>query len=147
MSAPAERSIQKLKRLARYVLQHPRAVWKYGPESEDGVVAVYSDSDWGGCVRTRRSTSGGMIALDGGLLRTWSTTQASVALSSAEAEYYALVKAASEGLGIIALGRDLGWQYSMKLWVDASSAKALAQRQGFGRTKHIDARLLWVQEA
>ena len=37
-----------------------------------------------------------------------SSTQGSVALSVGEAEYYALVKGAAEGLGIQALARDLG---------------------------------------
>ena len=41
------------------------------------------------------------------------------ALSVGEAEYYALIKAVAEGLGLVALGRGLG--YSFNLWVHVDS--------------------------
>ena len=69
---------------------------------------VYSDSDWAGCLRTRKSTSGGALTFQGGILKTWSGTQASIAQSSGEAEYYTLVRAASEALGMQSLMRDMG---------------------------------------
>ena len=53
-----------------------------------------------------------MIVLGGGALKSWSSTQATIATSSGEAELYALAKAAAEGLGIQALAADLGWQLS-----------------------------------
>ena len=60
---------------------------------------MYSDTDWAGCRVTRKSRSGGMILMSGGLIRSWSNRQGSVALSSGEAEYYAVVKACAEALG------------------------------------------------
>ncbi len=39
----------------------------------------------------------------------------SIALSSGEAEYYAMVKAAAEGLGIQTLMRDLGWEVVVRI--------------------------------
>merc|ERR1712062_809400 len=46
----------------------------------------FSDADWAGCQRTRRSTLGGTILLGDHLLKAWSRTQATFALSSAESE-------------------------------------------------------------
>ena len=57
------------------------------------------DSDWAGCSLSRKSPSGGCLMWRGVCLKAWSTTQGAVALSSGEAEYYAAVKGASEGLG------------------------------------------------
>ncbi len=65
------------------------------PASEVRITA-YSDSDWAGCLRTRRSTSGGVMTLDHSTVGHWSRTQAVVALSSGEAEYYALSHASVE---------------------------------------------------
>ena len=48
-----------------------------------------SDSSWADCGTTRRSTSSGLIFLNGALLTSICRTQASVALSSCEAEVYA----------------------------------------------------------
>ena len=66
------------------------------------------DSDYAGCRKTRKSTSGGLIMLGSHALKTWSSTQANIALSSGEAEYYAMVKCGSQLLGMNALVRALG---------------------------------------
>ena len=70
-----------------------------------------------------------------------------VATSSGEAKYYAIVKAASEALGIEALARDLGWKAKIQILVDSSAARAIASRTGLGKTRHIEVRPLWIQEA
>ena len=46
-----------VKRVVRYLQKHPRLVVEYPWQDECVEVSVYTDSDWGGCVRTRRSTS------------------------------------------------------------------------------------------
>ena len=79
-------------------------------------------------------------------MRSWSSTQATVAMSSGEAEYYAMAKAASEALGIQALAADLGWHWKVRLWVDSTAAKSMASRTGLGRVRHLDVRFLWLQE-
>jgi len=147
MSKPRKSHWRLLMRLGRYLLQYPRLVWKFteggslGPEFLD----VYSDSDWAGDKLTRKSTSGGVAAVDGGAVKTWSSTQSTIALSSGEAEYYALVKAAAEGLGIQAIARDLGFEMTIRLWVDSSAAKAVVGRVGAGKLRHVEATYLWIQ--
>ena len=91
--------MQKMKRLARYLLQSPRIILESNPNMEDdGIIDVYSDSDWAGCLRTRMSTSGGVMMFGNGVVKTWSNTQTTIAQSSGEAEYYALVRAAADML-------------------------------------------------
>ena len=108
---------------------------------------VYSDSDWAGCLRTRKSTSGGgVLTFQGGILKTWSSTQASIAQSSGEAEYYALVRAASEALGMKSIMHDLGWDCKIRLLVDSSAAKSIASRTGLGKLRHLETKFLWLQE-
>ena len=93
MSAPSETSVAAMKRMGRYLLGHQRLVWTYPWQRAEGI-DVYSDTDWSGCPRTRRSTSGGCVMLGKHCIRTWSSTQPSVTLSSGEAEFYGLAKAA-----------------------------------------------------
>ena len=57
--------------------------------------------------------------IDGGTVKHWCSTQATIALSVGEAEYYALVKAAAEGL-LVALGR-LGIRVQFGIWVDSTT--------------------------
>eukprot|EP00435_Cladocopium_sp_Y103_P046524 s2915_g13.t1 len=53
------------------------------------VLEAFSDSSWADCKSTRQSTSSGVIFLNGSLVMSVCRTQASVALSSCEAELYA----------------------------------------------------------
>ena len=52
--------------------------------------------------------------LGGCAIKSWASTQALVSLSSAEAEYYGVVKAASVGLGIKSMMSDLGFALTSK---------------------------------
>ena len=115
-------------------------------EFKADVLDVYSDSDWAGCKATRKSTSGGMLVVDGCCLRIWSSAQATVATSSGEAELYALVKAAAEGLGFQAVASDFGVELRVELWVDLSTAQSISSRNGVGKTKHVEVKFLWIQE-
>ena len=79
-------------------------------------------------------------------LKTWSSTQAIIALSSGEAEFYGIVKAASVGLGMLSMQQDIGIHTKLHVYTDAEAARGIATRRGLGRTRHIDVHLLWVQE-
>ena len=79
-------------------------------------------------------------------LKTWSSTQAIIALSSGEAEYYGVVKASSVGLGCKAMLHDMNTKTSIHVHTDAEAAKGIASRTGLGKTRHIAVHVLWVQE-
>ena len=80
-------------------------------------------------------------------MKSWSKTQASVALSSGEAEYISMVKGAVEGFGVQSLAADLGWHLKLRLWVDSAAATSIASRKGVGKVRHLEVRHLWLQEA
>ena len=92
MSTPTETALVALKRVGRYLEGHTRLVYKYDFQ-EATEIDCYSDTDWAGCPRTRRSTSGGCLMLGQHLIKSWSTTQVAISLSSGEAEFYGVVKA------------------------------------------------------
>ena len=79
-------------------------------------------------------------------IKTWSSTQGITATSSGEAEYYGIVKAASIGLGIKSMTKDLSVSMDLEILTDASVAKSMASRRGFATIRHMDTHYLWVQE-
>ena len=85
--------------------------------------------------------------MGGGLLKSWSRTQGSVALSSGEAEFYAAIKGACEGLGIQSLLEDMGFAVKVEVIQDSTAAKGTASRAGIGKIKHLDVGWLWIQAA
>ena len=109
-------------------------------------VGIFTDSDWAGCRRARKSTSGGAIKVGQHSIKTWAKTQAIVAKSSAEAELYAVVRGACEGLGMSALLEDFGAEASLRLHLDSSAAQGILDRQGLSKVRHIDVNILWLQE-
>lgn len=146
MANPTEDDLVQLKRIARYLKGAPRAGYAWPFQAPQGVLRVYSDSDWAGCERTRKSTQGGLVMYGKHCIKSYSSTQSTIALSSAEAEYYTLVKSASIALGMQAMYRDLGERMSITLHTDASAAKAIAMRKGLGKLRHVAVHLLWLQQ-
>ena len=147
MSAPSRKDWGKLKRIARYLVSYPELVIRFSGATGTADIVTYVDANWAGCVDTRRSTSGGVVVVGGGCIKSWSSTQGSVALSSGESELYGLVKGAAEAIGIRALMRDLGWDCSpATIKTDSSAAKSMAVRRGVGRVRHLETRYLWIQE-
>ena len=146
MASPTRGDLRKLKRLARFLIQHPRVVWIFGPQPPVSELTVYSDSDWAGCRRTARSTSGGAILRGAHCLRSWATTQRFVTLSSGEAELMAVVKATSEAIGVQQLAADWQMPFSIDIFVDSSAALAVTARKGNGKLRHVKIGHLWVQQ-
>ena len=146
MSVPNVSSWVALKRLCRYFAGAPRLVYRYRKQKAESL-DIYTDTDWAGCARTRKSTSGGVVMLGRHTLKHWSSTQATVTLSSGEAEFHGLVKGAGIALGQQALLADLGVQLPIRLWTDSSAAIGICSRQGLGKLRHVDTKLLWVQQA
>jgi len=145
MAAPTELAMAALKRLGRYLIGRPRMVFTFKFQEAE-TLECYSDTDWAGCPRTRKSTSGGALMLGGHVLKTWSSTQPSVTLSSGEAEFYGVVKAAGTALGQQSLMRDLGIKVKVRVWTDSSAAMGVCTRQGLGKLRHLETHTLWVQE-
>ena len=148
MSKPNSRDTIALKRLGRYLVGRTRITHKFEYQTENPDILGWSDSDWAGSGAdcSRKSTSGGVIMIGNHVVKTWATTQATFALSSGEAEYYALVKCSSVAIGVKSMLCDLGITMSIRVKTDASAAIGIASRRGLGRIRHIDVDELWVQD-
>ena len=146
MSDPDEEAEVALKRVARYLIGRPREVTRFPWGQLAGELTVFVDSDFAGCARTRKSTSGGVIFWGAHQAKAWSKTQATLALSSGEAELAALVRGATEALGVQALLEDWGFKVSIEIKSDATAAIGIVKRQGLGRVRHLAVADLWVQQ-
>ena len=145
MSKPTNGNWKSLKRIARYLKYRPRVVQRFRGQESLSELTVWCDADHAGCIRTRKSTSGGVLMLGNSVIKTYSRGQGVISLSSGEAEYYALVSAASEGLGETSNLLDWGVKVQLVVNMDATAGISLGSRRGLGRAKHIDTCFLWVQ--
>ena len=145
MAKPLKLHLKALRRIARYLVGAPRLVWTFGWQGHEDA-RVYSDANWAGCRRTARSSSGGCILRGRHCLKTWSSTQKRVTLSSAESELAAATKASIEGIGIAQLMEGIGREVKVEVYVDSSAALAVVGRKGNGKLRHIRVSEMWIQE-
>jgi len=146
MQNPSKAHVKALKRLGRYLIGRTRYVILFRRQGEGVALHTQVDTDHAGCLKTRKSTSGGITKLGRHTIRTWSLTQAVIALSSGEAEYYGIVKGASFSLGTQSLLRDMGIHAEVHMYTDSSAAKGIASRRGLGKVRHIEVNQLWLQD-
>ena len=146
MSKPTQGSWDLLKRAGRYLKGTPRVVQQFPWTKADGSVYGFADSDWAGDRKDAKSTSGGVLQWAGHTLKTWSSSQSTIALSSGEAELYALTKCAAQTVGMISIARDFGILLNGLVTTDSTAAMGIVHREGLGRTRHIQCQYLWLQE-
>ena len=155
LTAPTTEDMAKLKHLLRYLAgtkSHALVIKPTLQLSSTNTTLdldVYCDSDWAGCTKTRKSTSGVVIALLGTTLYTCARTQATVALSSGEAELYAIGLGIQEALFVksLLLEAKLAKGVNLTCYTDSTAGKSMATRYGLGKkTKHIELRYLYMQE-
>ena len=151
MSKPRVKDFEALDRLAKYLKGKERCVqhFKYqdgSSKNSNKFLNVWVDTDYAGCLETRKSTSGGIIMLNEHMVKQWASTQDVLSLSSGEAEYYGIVRGGAQALGIRSLLADWGIQRRIRIKTDASVAKSIASRRGVGKVRHIEVNQLWLQE-
>jgi hypothetical protein len=140
------RHAQQARRCFRY-LSHTRTValkFGGGPVSDSVILGTsYSDSDWGGDPLDRKSTTGYIVKINNDTCVWQSKKQATVALSTAEAEYMAMSAATTEIVWVRSLLKELGFEQTTPslLLCDNKPATNIAMNDAHhGRTKHIDLR-------
>ena len=155
LAAPTTDHSAKLKHLLRYLSGTKEYVQELCPkirlsEKHSSLdVHTYVDSDWAGDPDTRRSTSGVANYLLGVNLQSHSRTQQTIALSSGEAELYAIGAGAADSLFIRSLLLEACLIPKVHLFIhtDSSAGKSMASRYGTSRkTRHVQLRYLFVQE-
>lgn len=153
MHSPTISDLQALKRLGKFMKKRPRLARVYHFQGEvvgkASIEEFFSpvDSNWADCKRSCKSTSGGAIKVGKHSITEWSITQSTVSLSSGEAEFYAILRGAQEGLAIQAMAKEMGRLMKLVIGSDSTAAKLVVHRHGLGRLKHLQIRHLWIQQA
>ena len=100
MPAPKQSHMKMIKKLGKYLKGKPRLVSKFEWQDMPEVLTTFTDSHWAGCLKSAISTSGGIVCLGKHTIKTYCKQQKVVALSSAEAELYAMVAGSAESMAV-----------------------------------------------
>jgi hypothetical protein len=107
------------------------------------------DANFAADLATRRSTSGEVFLMSGGPVSWSAKKQATVALSTVEAEYVALTRGSKQAMWMYSFLEELQMPQERPaiLHCDNSGAVALANdAKGHARVKHIDIREHYIRE-
>jgi len=125
MAEPTTMGVEALERIGRYLVKRPRLVYKYPVNSIVSAFDIYVDTDHAGCLRTRKSTSGGCVLAGRHLLKSWSSIQPTITPSSGEAELHGVVRGGAVGLSFMSLLSDLGVHLPLRVWTDSTASQGI----------------------
>ena len=138
-----------------YLIKYPDLGITYNAITTDNLLLkVYSDSDWGSCFDSRRFTTKYITTLGNNLISWCVSLQKLVVLSSTEAEYIALAKCCKEIIylndSLTALNNTLKLDMPINIPVvmeDNNGAIKLSNNlESYKRTKHIDIKYHFIRE-
>ena len=81
----------------------------------------------------------------GQFVKAWPKTMGVLALSSGEFELAAVVRAATEGIGLQAILNDFCLCAHVTMMSDATAAIGMVHRLGLGKVRHLAVGDLWIQ--
>ena len=147
MATPTTADWEKMVRLERYLKNRPRVQLWYKFQETPCQLETFSDPDWAGCRRTRRSTTGGYTVAGSHFITMWCRHK--LLWRSVQRKpncSFDLVRASAEALGLISMYKDFGTHMNGVVLGDASAALAIVARRGLGKLRHLDTNYLWIQE-
>ena len=171
MTNPGEKHLSACKTLLRYyqgtaelgltynanysINTNQQLLMPRNPSQFHFIIDAYSDSDWAGDLDNRHSTTGYIIKLNGNTISWRTKKQNKVALSSCEAEYYAMASCIQELIWMRQFLHEL-LKYdpryhkdciNINLYVDNQSAIQLSKNDmHHDRSKHIELRYHFIRE-
>ncbi|CAK0873076.1 unnamed protein product [Prorocentrum cordatum] len=146
MGKPTVISMLRLRRCVRYLHGRRELGWFYEKQEMPKAVLYETDSDWAEDEITRKSTSSVYGFFGSHLLETQVASQPVVALSSGEAEFYAIGRGAASAIMMRQFYQQCGIEVASKVHSDSNAGRAIATRIGSGKVRHLQIRDLWVQE-
>ncbi|OAE29077.1 hypothetical protein AXG93_1626s1040 [Marchantia polymorpha subsp. ruderalis] len=150
MSNPGKAHWQAVKWVLRYIRGSHDTGIIYGcnNRSSEFQVEGFVDSDYAGSLDTRRSLTGYLFTIGGGVISWKSNLQPVVTLSTTEAEYIAVTEAVKEAIWLKGLVTELGFnQKQVTIHCDNHSAIHLSKHQVFhDKSKHIDMKMHFVRD-
>mmetsp|Transcript_57331 Transcript_57331/g.117328 ORF Transcript_57331/g.117328 Transcript_57331/m.117328 type:complete len:1978 (-) Transcript_57331:6636-12569(-) len=152
MACPGPSHLIAAKRILRYLAGTRELGLTYHRSDKPGDanrIIAYADADHAGDPDSRRSVTGYLLLLNGGAVSWQSVRQQAVALSSAEAEYYAASIAGTDITYLRRLMEELGYAQPLPtvLYEDNMACIYMSKSSGaHHKVRHIDTRVYHLRD-
>lgn len=145
---PGKAHWNAVKRVLRYLKGTIDKGLVYDGKSSE--IIGFCDADWASDIDSRRSTTGYVFIHQGAAISWGTRRQRTIALSTTEAEFMAIVAAIQESIWLKRLENELiaNATQSLILYCDNKSAIHIAINNSYSsRTKHVDIKSKFISEA
>ena len=132
---------RRVVRVACYLKNNPRLIWKFPFQQQPKTIDVFVDADFAARETMLRSTSGVAECCGRSPIEFGSSTQSVRVLSTGESEFY---EGSAHSLHSQAILKGFGMTVEAVVLSDASAGIGIPSRQGCGRLKHLEVKWLWV---
>ena len=162
MSRPCAKAMAAVKHFALYIANSEESYFDnvnpmlselvepdHRKDRATNALDIFSDSSWGDENSTRKPTSSGMIFTNACFIHSICRSEATIALSSREAELYAANTTMVVSIYLYQLIQFLMNDESavkQLLFVDSVSARFVVQRSGVGRLKPVSVKRVFLQQ-
>lgn len=139
-------------RAAKRIMRYLKGTLHYNMVFHPGrtTLSAYVDSDYAGDTKDRKSMGGYIMKLDDAVVSWGARKQTSVALSTCEAEYFAMSQAAQEAFWMRKVLKEIGLKINTPTVLYSDNISAIAWAEGekapSKRAKHIDVRIHFVRD-
>ena len=130
-----------LKTFGRFLAEFPDCFCKFDYQDWPPHLAVLVDAEWAGDAEDRKSVDSVQEFFGKHLWDASSGKQALLGISSGEVEFYAIVRGAAHGIQLKQFLENIEKGTPLKVFSDASAARAMCQRTGSGRVRHLDIKI------
>ena len=147
--APSKEDWNEVKRVIKYLKGSSKLSLKLSSSTENNTLYGYVDADWAENKIDRKSHSGYVFYLNGGVINWSCKKQSCVSLSTAEAEFIALSEACKEAKWIHELLKEMCYIVNIPITImeDNQSCIKMVLNENFNaRSKHIDIKYHFVKD-
>ena len=138
VTKPQRKHLAKKKHCLRYMLGRRCCAWLFDYQERPGELVILTDADWASDSERRRSVDCVHIYHGGHMIESSTSTQQVVSLSTAESEFYGIVRGAASGIQLREAFTRLGFTVQLRVLSDFAAARAMTARTGSGRVKHVE---------
>ena len=146
MTKPRKMGSLQLARLAGYLVGTQMLTLRFDHQECGDTVRITEDSDWAGSEECS-STHAGLEFHGENLVGSWVASDQVRALSSGEAELYGILDGSARGILTKHMYEEMGRNINIDVETDSTAAIGMCSRTGVGKTRHIQVRWLWIQDA
>ena len=146
MTKPRKLGTLRLARLARYLVGTQKLTLRFDHQEYGDIVRIAVDSDWAGSDE-RYSTHAGLEFHGGHPVDSSVASDQVRALISGEAELDGIVDGSARGIFTKHMYEEMERTINIDVETDSTAAIGMCSQTGPGKTRHIQVRWLWIQDA